>query len=62
MRILDWAARAIAAAILSHVFVLGIEAQNDRGTLFVLAILVMLAALKTLIVHRRDIPGLGGRD
>ena len=52
----------MSGAILSHVFVLGIEVQNDRGTLFVLAILVLLASLKTLIVHRREIPGLGRRD
>jgi hypothetical protein len=33
----------ISGAILSHVFVLGIQVQNDGGLLFGLAILVLFA-------------------
>lgn len=30
-------------AVVSHLFVLGIEVQNDRGTLFMLALLVLIS-------------------
>lgn len=30
-------------AVVSHIFVLGIEVQNDRGTLFMLALLVLIS-------------------
>lgn len=33
----------ISGAILSHLFVLGIEVQNDGGTLFILALIVFVS-------------------
>lgn len=40
-------------AIFSHIFVLGIEIQNDGGTLFVLAIITLLCCL-ILINNQKD--------
>jgi hypothetical protein len=42
----------ISGAILSHFFVLGIEVQNDGGTLFLLALAVFFCCLYILIVER----------
>ncbi len=42
----------ISGAILSHILVLGIEVQNDRGLLFGLAILVFVLCLITIILQR----------
>ena len=46
----------MAGAILSHLFVLGIEVQGDGGLLFFLGIGVFLAAAITLWNHREEIP------
>lgn len=35
----------ISGALLSHLFVLGIEVQNDGGTLFILAIITFLCCI-----------------
>ena len=35
----------ISVALLSHLFVLGIEVQNDGGTLFILAIITFLCCI-----------------
>ncbi len=42
----------ISGAILSHLFVLGIEVQNDGGALFGMAILVFILLLITLILQK----------
>ena len=42
----------ISGAIFSHVFVLGIEVQNDGGLLFGLAILVFVLLTITLILQK----------
>ncbi len=42
----------ISGAILSHLFVLGIEVQNDGGTLFLLALAVFFSCLYILIAER----------
>ena len=42
----------ISGAIFSHVFVLGIEVQNDGGLLFGLAILVFVLLMITLILQK----------
>ena len=40
-------------AIFSHIFVLGIEIQNDGGTLFILAVITFLCCL-ILIYNQKD--------
>src|SRR5215468_6799886 len=55
------AAGATAGAILSHLTLLGIEVQGDKGLLFALAIIVFLASLITLYLHRRQIPFIGDK-
>jgi hypothetical protein len=42
----------ISGAILSHLFILGIEVQNDGGTLFLLALIVFFSCLYILIAER----------
>ena len=42
----------ISGAILSHLFVLGIEVQNDGGLLFGMAILVFFLLLISLILQK----------
>ena len=43
-------------AILSHIFVLGIEVQNDGGTLFTLAIITFLCCSILVYQNRSKIP------
>ena len=45
-------------AILSHLFVLGIEVKNDGGTLFVLALITFLCCIILVFQNRDKIPGL----
>ena len=52
---------AMAGAILSHLTLLGIEVQGDKGLLFALAITVFLATGINLFLHRAEIPVIGGR-
>lgn len=40
----------MSGAIISHVFVLGIEVQNDGGTLFMLALLVFISC--TILIYK----------
>ena len=47
----------ISGAILSHLFVLGIEVQNDGGTLFLLALAVFICCLYILIIERDTLMG-----
>lgn len=42
----------ISGAILSHIFILGIEVQNDGGLLFILALIVFILCLITIILQR----------
>ena len=42
----------ISGAILSHLLVLGIEVQNDGGTLFILALTVFILCLITVILQK----------
>jgi len=49
----------MAGAILSHLTILGIEVQGDKGLLFGLALTVFLASGINLILHRSEIPLIG---
>ena len=49
----------MSGAILSHLAILGIEVKNDRGLLFALAMIVFVACLSVLYVHRYEIPIVG---
>lgn len=51
----------MAGAIFSHLMVLGIEVQGDKGLLFSLAIIVFVASALNLVLHRADIPVIGRR-
>lgn len=48
-----------AGAILSHLTLLGIEVQGDKGLLFALAITVLVTSGINLYLHRVEIPILG---
>ncbi|HLA52329.1 MAG TPA: DoxX family protein [Flavitalea sp.] len=43
----------MAGALLSHVFVLGIEVQNDGGQLFIYALIVLVASIIILMKERK---------
>jgi putative oxidoreductase len=49
----------IGGAIMSHLTVLGIEVQGDRGLLFGLALLVAACSAILLFLQRRSIPVIG---
>ena len=51
----------MAGAIASHLTVLGIEVQGDKGLLFALAILVSVASGVVLFAQRSQIPFIGSR-
>lgn len=46
----------ISGAILSHLFVLGIEVQNDGGLLFGLALTVFACSALLILLHKNEIP------
>lgn len=48
----------IAGAILSHVFKLGIEVNNDGGTLFTLAIVTFICCAILIFINKEKIPAL----
>ncbi len=52
---------ATAGAIFTHLTVLGIDVQGDKGLLFALAIIVFVASAIALSLHRKQIPVLGER-
>jgi putative oxidoreductase len=61
---LTWLGSAIAiavmaGAIVSHLTLLGIEVQGDKGLLFALAVIVFVAAAVNLFLHRSEIPFIG---
>ena len=49
----------IGGAIVSHLTVLGIEVQGDRGLLFGLAVVVAACSAILLFIYRRTIPVVG---
>src|SRR5712691_7498907 len=51
----------MAGAILSHLTVLGIEVQGDKGLLFALALIVFVCSTVNLLLHRAEIPVVGRR-
>ena len=51
-------AGTMLGAILSHLFVLGIDVKNDGGELFTLAIITLLCCTILVIQHRNKIPDL----
>jgi uncharacterized membrane protein YphA (DoxX/SURF4 family) len=51
----------MTGAILSHLTVLGVEVQGDKGLLFTLAVAVFVASGIVLFLHRTQIPVLGKR-
>lgn len=51
----------MAGAIVSHLTVLGIDVQGDKGLLFALALAVFVTSAVALILHRSEIPLIGGR-
>ena len=51
----------MAGAILSHLTVLGIEVQGDKGLLFALALIVLVCSTVNLLLRRTEIPVIGRR-
>src|SRR5215467_7736234 len=51
----------MAGAIVSHLTVLGIEVQGDKGLLFALALIVFVSSSVNLLIHRAEIPFIGRR-
>nr|WP_314897503.1 DoxX family protein [uncultured Flavobacterium sp.] len=48
----------MVGAILSHLFVLGIEIENDGGTLFALANIILFSCLTLIFLNKDKIPNL----
>jgi putative oxidoreductase len=62
-----WAGAVLAlgvmtGAIISHLTLLGIEVQGDKGLLFALALTVFVTSAATLYLHRNQIPAIGRRS
>lgn len=51
----------ISGAIMSHLTRLGIVVKDDGGLLFALALVVLVASLGILFLHRGEIPLIGQR-
>src|ERR1700740_2053097 len=51
----------MAGAILSHLTILGIEVQGDKGLLFAFAVIVFVTSAVNLALHRTAIPVIGRR-
>ena len=51
----------MAGAIISHLTLLGIEVQGDKGLLFSLAVIVFVTSVIVLFLHRSQIPVIGKR-
>src|SRR5438034_6130690 len=51
----------MAGAILSHLTILGIEVQGDKGLLFALVVIVFVSSAVNLVLHRNAIPLIGRR-
>ncbi|MBC7845093.1 MAG: DoxX family protein [Flavobacterium sp.] len=48
----------IIGALLSHIFILGIEVQNDGGTLFILAVITFLCCTFLIFQNKNKISNL----
>ena len=48
----------ISGAILSHIFILGIEIQNDGGALFILALIIFAASSVIVYQYRSQLSNL----
>lgn len=48
----------MAGAIFFHVTKLGISVQNDRGQLFIYALIVLVSSLAIIIIKRNELNGL----
>ncbi len=46
----------IAGAVFFHLTILGIEVMDDGGTLFILAIIVLVLSLILIVLHKEEIP------
>ncbi len=55
------AAGVMAGAIVSHLTLLGIEVQGDKGLLFGLAVAVFACCAVNLLLQRHEIPVIGKR-
>src|SRR6266852_628198 len=55
------AAGVMAGAILSHLTILGVEVQGDKGLVFALSVIVFVASAINLVLHRNAIPLIGRR-
>jgi len=51
----------MSGAIVSHLTLLGIEVQGDKGLLFGLAVIVFVASGVNLFLHRGEIPIVGSK-
>jgi uncharacterized membrane protein YphA (DoxX/SURF4 family) len=51
----------ISGAIITHITIIGIEVNNDRGTLFYMALLIFTLSLIVLWKNRKNIPIIGKR-
>lgn len=51
----------MGGAIMSHLTVLGVEVEGDGGSLFVMAIITLVAAAITAWLHRIELPIIGTR-
>jgi len=49
----------MAGAVLSHLTILGVEVEEDGGTLFTLALVTLAAGAVTAWLHRRELPVIG---
>ena len=45
----------MAGAVFSHLFVLGIQVNNDNGTLFIMALITFLCCLTILFLKKNDL-------
>lgn len=48
-------AGVMSGAILSHIFVLGIEVKNDGGTLFILAVITLICSSILIFLYKHRI-------
>jgi hypothetical protein len=49
----------MGGAVATHLFILGIQVQGDHGTLFGLALAVIVCSVVLLLLDRRRIPFIG---
>ncbi|MEZ4792059.1 MAG: DoxX family protein [Gelidibacter sp.] len=51
----------VCGAIFFHLTYLGIEVNNDKGVLFITALVTLILSLYVLYLYRKDIPIIGKR-